>query len=552
MGPHMAVDGNFPNRFLYASQSTGIWTTVNGLSGISATVSQISTSTIPVNDSVHNGCVIIDANSGTNGSGYSNKNYVSVHGSGLYVSQDGGTTWALVSGSSTDIMRMWLATDGRVYFLDGASAASGTNLFMLSWSGSTPTITNITAGITLGTGSLQNAVPNPSNANQLVVFSTNGQTQFQVGTWGGSSWSWATKNTTTPTYDSSAVPWHAMWWTNGYQLNYMAKADPNSGAILMSNYQSIVTSTFPFAAAGTAQHYVDTSLGIEEVVCNSICIPPGGSGAIIVGGDDVGVITVTSPPNTPPSSSYQSGSALSPCHWLEYASTATNVIFGTFGGFPAGNGQLTVSTNYGGTWNQITTPSSSDGGTIAATSSQNIIWRDTSGDTWRSTNGATSWTQISTGTIPTSGIYGPAADRVTDGTFYFLQEAATPLLLVTTDTGVTWNSFAITGGPTWLTGGWGAVIRAVPGNTGHPIRESVWGSRLSTQSVLLIRIIFNGSTAVAQSTSIENSFDLASGWKQQARATPRFIQLDGGQAEHRWESSDPLTQPHLLWGLSSN
>ena len=425
-GPHMCVDPQFANRFLYASKSTGVYTTSNGLSGASATISLISTGTIPTNDTNCNGCVIIDGNSGTNGSGFSNKNYVSVSGSGLYVSQDGGTTWSLISGSPTEILRMSLGADGRVYFVDGAASGTGSNVYMLSWSGSTPTITNIKSGVTIS--AFSNVVPNLSNVNQIVLFSTFSSNSFQVGNWNGSAWVWATANTTAGTYDTTAVPWHAAWWTGavGAPFCYTAKADPSSSMILMSNYQGILTTSFPMATAGTAQAWTDVSLGIEECVCNQLLIPPGGSGTVIVAADDVGAITVANPPNTPPSHNYQFGLGITPCRSLDYASIATNFIIGSFGGFPfsSATAGLAVSSNYGSTWAPVSSqPSSNDGGHVAATSTQNLMFKDSSNLVWFSKNVGSTWTQeTSIGT----GYFGPAADRVTDGTFYFFQEAATP------------------------------------------------------------------------------------------------------------------------------
>ena len=389
MGPHMAVDPQNANRFIYASQLSGVYTTTNGLSGTSATVSQISTSTIPVNDGNHNGCVIIDGGSGTTG-GNSTKNYVSVSGHGLYVSQDGGSTWTLISGSPTQIMRMSLGADGRVYFVDGAASGDGQNVYMLSWSGSTPTITNITSGVTLPS-SFSNVIPNLANVNQIVLLSTFSATAFQVGNWNGSSWVWATANTSTATFNTSDAPWHSGWWPSS-SFCYTAKADPSSSTILMSNYQGILTTSFPMAAAGTGQAYVDISLGIEECVCNQVLIPPGGSGKILVAVDDLGLITVPTPPNTPPTTpSYIFGLGIGPCRSVDYASIATNVVFGSFGGFPfaSGNMGIAVSTDHGSTWNPVTTPrpSTNDGGPIAATSSLNVMWQDSVGDVWFTTNG---------------------------------------------------------------------------------------------------------------------------------------------------------------------
>ena len=536
-GPHMCVDPQFANRFVYASKSTGVWTTSNGLSGASATISQISTGTIPANDTNCNGCVIIDGNSGTNGSGFSNKNYVSVSGSGLYVSQDGGTTWTLVSGSPTEILRMSLGADGRVYFVDGAASGSGSNVYMLSWSGSTPTITNIKSGVTLP-ASFSNVVPNLGNVNQIVLFSTFSSMAFQVGNWNGSSWVWATENTSTATFNTTSVPWHSVFWP-GAAFCYTAKADPSSNTILMSNYQSIVTTQFPMAAAGTGQAYVDIGLGIEECVCNQVIIPPGGSGTVIVAVDDLGAITVNTPPNTPPSTNYQFGLGITPCRGLDYASIAPNFIVGSFGGFPfsSGSGGIAVSSDYGTTWTPVTRPSANFGGLVAATSTQNLMFKDSSNLVWFSKNGGSTWTQ--TTTIGT-GFFGPAADRVTDGTFYFFQEAATPLLWVTTDSGTTWNSFAVGSFLSWMTGGWGALLRAVPGNAGHLFIRAFGGPPFP-QHQPWARLIFNGTTCTAQSATLHNVFDFGFGQAASGATYPALYAQGWNAAETQmatWRSID--------------
>ena len=129
----------------------------------------------------------------------------------------------------------------------------------------------------------------------------------------------------------------------------------------------------------------------------------------------------------------------------------------------------------------------------------------------------TSWTQTTTVT----GFRGPVADRVTDGTFYFVQQTTTPLLWVTTNSGATWTSFALSGFPTWMTstGFGGALVRSVPGNAGHMYARA-FGGPPYPQGLEWSRIIFNGTTAVVQVASIINVVDFGFGMAAPGNSYP--------------------------------
>jgi hypothetical protein len=65
------------------------------------------------------GCIAYDPNSGTNGSGFTNKVVVCVQGSGLWYTTDGGTTWTgPIATSSQTPNRAYMNTDGTYWLTD--------------------------------------------------------------------------------------------------------------------------------------------------------------------------------------------------------------------------------------------------------------------------------------------------------------------------------------------------------------------------------------------------------------------------------------------------
>ena len=534
-GNHMDVDPNHPNRVILATQSAGVWITTNGLSGSSATWSRISG--IANNDRNNLGCVVIDGNSGTNGSGYSNKAYVSVSGTGLYYTTYGGSSWTLITSAGTEIWRLALGTDGTLYIINGF--AGGTALHRMTWSGGTPTITRITP--TTITSNIGCVVCDPTNANHITVFSgsnTRGN-YYQDSRTQGSSWSRA--SATVPTVNTSMVPWHANLFNllhsqgNGVQPLDM-KADPSgTGYIIACSFQSVIRTSYPIeSSAGTTQAWTDIGLGIEEMVNYCICIPPGGNGTILVGCADCGLITVTDPPNTPPSYQYNTGGTIVACHWIDYASSNPEYVVAIFGGFlPAqvgGTNGAAVSSNYGQTWTLASSQPSVRGsalemGGIAAASPTNWIWQpmDNSSARWApcyTFNGGKSWAEVSgppalgwnaTGYQPCCHV---AADRVNYnsggtgiGTFYMLNNS--PALWVSTNGGVSWTEYRLSINTGW----YGGTLKTVPNNAGHMFLAG-WtggGGNYNPSIMPFYRLIYTGSAVTVQRTGLHNVFDFGFG-----------------------------------------
>lgn len=547
-GHHMGVDPNFPNLAIVVTESNGTWITANGLSGPNAVWTK--NSFMAACDGNRFSAVAIDGNSGVNGSGYSNRAYVAVSGSGLYYTTDGGASWTLSTACGAQIGRLSLGTDGTLYVL----AQSQSALWRVTISGG---VLNATPIMPPNINQVTCLVCDPSNAQHITAFEWN-PPNFQDSVNQGASWS--TVNNTRPTLDATDSPWHTqLFAAGGLGLLDMA-ADPSSNKIYGCGYQAMLMTTYPMQPAGTAQHWTDVSLGVEECVCLSLCFPPGGNGTLLMGAEDVGVVTVTNPPNTPPSSYFNTpGGNIDPCHWVDYASSDGATCVAIFGGFPGvfgGSAGGAISSDHGQTWRMFASapPGSGGAGGIAAASPTNIMYQPAAGGTAPSytLNGGSSWSSISG--PPSSGWAGSvgygstvlAADRVNIGTFYLWGNGG---LWVSTDGGITWalhSGSATVGVPT---------LRAVPSHAGHLFLGSWGGSggSFSNPGYPFYRLIFNGSSVTVQNTGLTCVFGHDLGAPALGASYPAIYAYGfNGATLGVWRSIDTTPTTIGTWQLLGN
>jgi hypothetical protein len=188
-GPHGAVDPINPDVFYIATNDQGVFRTLDGTTN--STFTQISTSSLPLNDSQYMGCVAFDSSGGTT-SGKTNNIYVSVSGSGLYKSTNAGNTWALVANmpATTSVKRIKVASDGVVYLLTYTSTSSPENscvFYKLTFPAGVPTWTNITNGFSQPEGFVLDLTTSGVN-QKIAMFNYLGAPGFQYSTNAGSSW----------------------------------------------------------------------------------------------------------------------------------------------------------------------------------------------------------------------------------------------------------------------------------------------------------------------------------------------------------------------------
>lgn len=524
MGPHGAIDPNNADVVYYSTYSNGVWKTANGTSGASSTWTQISTSTIPANAGTNNnGIVAIDGTS-TLISGKSSKIYIFVDGSGLYASNDAGSTWVLVSGTSGwDAARIRIAADGTPYICLDASGS----LYKLTWAGSVPSVTNVTPPSV----AVSAFVCDPGNASHITAFPYNGG--FQDSTNAGASWS--TKNNTPYAYSSTTIPYNAQLqallasFTGGVGLDTLdTVADPSTGPnyqIFSVGPQTVVQTQYPMKAAGTAQAWTNIGMGIEQLVGQGVCVPPGY--APICYSMDIAILQHPGDQNTYcPNFNWDTGNYLQVCHGLDYASSSPATCVAACGGFPdpAPNNPA-VSSDGGLTWAPWPTiPASYANGSVAAASPTNWMYVSSGDAIYRTLNAGSTWTQVTSpaGKAPT-GIGAwvfywntkICADRVNYnsggagiGTFYFQASGTNPGTYMSTDGGVTWtyNNNTIDNANI-------GSLQSVPNNAGH-----LWFSQWSGSG---------GSFAPNTNDKLYRSTNATSGASMTWTAVPGFNTVFG-------------------------
>ncbi|MCH5349312.1 MAG: hypothetical protein J1E40_08310 [Oscillospiraceae bacterium] len=201
--------------------------------------------------------------------GVTQKIYASVSAKGqenLYVSEDGGGSWNVLSGSIDNYMpqRMKLDSKGNLYVTygdnEGPWNASSGSVIRYNADGTSDDISP--AGNAFG-----DIVIDPNDDNRLVLVTTEVWTQqsngafgdtFYTSTDGGASW----KNVA----DSMAMNTNGMPWVDGYAIHWCSSLalDPfDTGKIMVNSGNGIFSCDNIWA--DTPEFYFD-ALGVEEVV----------------------------------------------------------------------------------------------------------------------------------------------------------------------------------------------------------------------------------------------------------------------------------------------
>lgn len=385
--------------------------------------------------------------------------YAHSDGRGVYRSNDGGDSFALLAGSPKAASKMTCGPDGSIFIVDetlncyryrgGAWSASKIN----DW------------------GNFHTIAVNPKDKNHLAAGGSGGS--LRVSFDGGTSW----LGTMTQARLAQDVPWLA--WTNE---DYMSSGDiafdpANPGSLLFAQGIGVWNTN---NVNGANVNWQSSSRGIEQLVTNAILSVPGGNPLMFVW--DRGMFEIADPEVYP--SKHQPTRSASICHgWHgDYAPNNTKFVTAVFNGFD--NDNSGYSLDGGSNWNKFATipaevmGSMKVGGCIAAGSPDNIVWvTSNNGSPWLTQNRGASWTRVDLPGIPTTGDTGwgwayylnrkiVAADRVNANTFYlynYLPNVGG--VFRSTDGGKSWTR--VFAGPlsTWST--FNAKLRAVPGRAGH-------------------------------------------------------------------------------------
>ena len=504
VGQKMAIDPNNPNIVYAGTETAGMFVTTNG--GTTWT----SVSAVPVGSGAGITGILFDPALGGMVNGVTQTIFASSNGHGVYESTNGGGTWTALTGGPTDVEYAAVSSTG-VYYAVGDSNSS-------LWSYANGKWTELLSN----TQSIQSVAVNPSNPNEVVVETPGGGIDVSYN--GGSTWSgWYYSNPV-----STDIPWEtnanisASGKSNGTYMDVggLAFNPLVANQIIASGGTGVWNASVPTsgtaASNGSWETFNDESVGIENLVATEIIAPPGGNP--ILASWDRPFFEITNP-NAYPSTYGPVNSDNIVAGWsVDYASSNPSFIVGLADWW--GSEESGYSTNGGQTWTNFATDipgagSSFMGGTIAASTPQNIIWAPAQGNQpYYTLNGGTTWSPISLpGVTSWSGFdwayyldqRSVTADRVLANTFYLYDPGQG--VFETTNGGSSWTkvySGYIESNASWA--GYNSSIQSVPGEASNLFYTS--GS-LGTPSATPVSSPFYRSTnGGATWTAVPNVLDV--------------------------------------------
>jgi len=390
--------------------------------------------------------------------------YACRQGTGVYVTVNGGTSWALTSSGPTTVQNAQLDASGN-YWCSGNSA----NVWKYSGSWS-----NLTTG---GGNGIQAVAVNPFNNSEIVGVDQGGEITFSSN--GGASWSGTNTKTSLVSTD---IPWLGPTSTSGGSGNSFYLTSGNAifspitnGLLYLSCGIGVFSMNVPSTVIGTTPlTWNDLSVGIENLASNEVICPPG-IGPVVAAWDRA--VFYLTPPAYPSYYLPVTDNAINAAWSLDYASsdptfTCASVIYDT---------QLSgYSHNNGTSWTTFPTfpVGAGNGGCIAASTPSNIVFGvSTANAPSYTVNGGTTWTPISVPGIASWAGFLPGnpngcwrkicADRVTANTFYLY--FAGQGVYTSSNSGASWTQ-QMAG---WIETNHGYAnviapqIKAVPGNAGQ-------------------------------------------------------------------------------------
>lgn len=410
--------------------------------------------------------------------------YVPGYNIGVYRSADAGATWSLLNGGPQTLVHGKVASDGSYYGVDDPNGH----------------VWRYKAGAwqDLGMAGSSSIAIHPQNPQILVAVSWGGS--LSISRNGGSAWTGWEPNSRTAT----DIPWLA--WTNE---NYMSAGDiefdpTNPNRLWFA--EGIGAWSFDLQPTDGLTNWISHNTGIEQLVTNIIIAPPGGKP--LVGSWDRPVFRIEDPDVYPSTHGPDRVDAIQMGWGLDYASSDPNFVVGLFNWWKEDSG---YSTDGGKTWNKFASypplfSAGKIGGSIAASTPQNIVWvPNNGGRPYYTIDGGMNWSLVNAPNAPADGSgYGwayyfrrisVAADRVLPKTFYLYNY--TSGLYRSTDGGVTWTNIYPQQIGSWTT--YNIKMRTVPGYAGHLFFTSV-----DQNNVPLMRSTDGGTTwtAVANTNKI--------------------------------------------------
>jgi hypothetical protein len=460
-GSALAVDPINPDVAYFVTLASGVKTTTAG--SIGGSWSLISTATIPASPSGKSGNVLFDSSAGTT-VGKTNRILISVVGSGVYESTNAGSSWTHITAGSppTNVNMLSVDSFGVVWAVEGFLGTAG---IVYKYSGgSWSTVTGASIAIL---SVFQNPLFVGIQAdNQLLACTTTGQITSSLDN--GATWVDTASGSNLTLGSSGAQP----AWLNvanqydssgNLNLNLIQAGIDTSGKIWAATGIDVFTTPVPITGGSrnTTLAWAANTLGIDQLVSNQITSPPGIGPWLSVW--DRGIFPIGNP-DTPATFQFLNSNNIS----SPFAKGIINPAWGQ--DFVAGtqigavciaqNATLIAKTVDGGqTWTPTTNnPASMGFGcTIACSTTSNWISnsvQNASALMYYTTDSGATWNPSTLNGSP-GGIVTNfsnnrqvlAADRVTAGTFYFVD--VNQKFFISINNGATFNAAATSG----VTGG---------------------------------------------------------------------------------------------------
>jgi hypothetical protein len=498
-GERLAVDPNLGSTILFGSRDNGLWKSADyGMTWNQVTTFPVTKATSGV------GIVFEDFVKTSSSTGTATQTIyagVSATGTGndpasLYVSKDGGTSWAAVPGAPTGlyVSHGQLGPDGNLYLVYGDQVGPNnlttgavyqyilptTNNPNGTWNAITPPRAS---GYQGGYGGLS---MDPEKPGTIMVSTLDHYYPVGDDLWRSLDYgqTWYSINTVGADRNVSLSPWVTFGGaslTNTGNWPTALAIDPfNSDHVVHGNGQTILATTdMTTSDAGNPSQWSIGALGIEETVVLGLISPPSGPANLLSVVGDLGGFQHTSLTASPAQGAFSNpgfGNGTS----LDFAQSAPLdvVRVGTSGG----NNYGAYSTDGGTTWMPF--PSNPKGtvtgsGTVAiAADGSSVVWSpsDAGSVTSYSIDNGTTWT-ASAGAPANAAVL---ADRIDPKVFYIYSPSA-GTLFTSTDGGMTFAS-TMTGLPT---GGTLNVAYDAPGDlylvTGSGLYHATQGATSFTQ-----------------------------------------------------------------------
>jgi hypothetical protein len=470
IGQKMAVDPNNANIVYAGAEGGGLFVTVNG--GTSwGTVAGVPAGTGP------GVCGIVFGPASNQIGNVTQVIYACRQGTGVYVTINGGTSWALTTAGPTTVQNAQTDSAGN-YWCAGNTA----NVWRYTASGGT------WANLASGNGNGMQAVAiNPFNNSEIAGIDQSGGVTLSIN--GGTTWTGINTNSRLVSAD---IPWLGPTSTVGgsgtafyLDTGNCAFSPVTNGLLYTSSGVGVWSmSVPPSMTSGTALTYNDMTVGIENLVPNEIIVPQSNAPVIAVHDRSVFFLTAGTYP------SYYlpvTNTGINHSWSIDYASSDPTFVCSIETAQVSPNAVSGYSNNSGVSWTNFSSLpiGTGFGGCIAASTPSNMVYAvpgnnapsytTNGGTTWTqiSIAGITNWNQTGNGFMPGSatGCYRKiCADRVTANTFYLYSSGTNTVgVYISTNSGVTWTQQKA--GYIETNTGYAVVeapqMKAVPGNAGH-------------------------------------------------------------------------------------